>query len=85
MAANRSSSDLETWKMGQYLLFKQKCMHVVYLAITAITFSQPIDSTPSLSKDIIIVIIQDPLVAAALHDDGTHTETMMSYFYYDLG
>ena len=44
------------------------------LAATAVTHPIAIHATPSLSKDIIVIIVHDPLVAAALHDHVAHAE-----------
>ena len=47
----------------------------MFLAITAVAHSIAINSTPSLSKDVIVIIVEDPLIASTVVDYSTHAET----------
>ena len=45
------------------------------LTITAIAHPITVHSTPSLSKDVVVIIVHDPLIATTVHEGGTHAET----------
>merc|ERR1719341_44954 len=50
-------------------------VHVQLLTVTAVTHPIAIHCTPSLSKDIVVIIVHNPLIAPTLIDDMAHIST----------
>merc|ERR1719318_1031361 len=59
-------------------LFSRKSLQLIrvqLLTVTAVAHPVPIHCTPSLSKDINVIIVHYPLIAPALIDDMAHIST----------
>ena len=42
--------------------------------VAAVAHAIPLHSTPGLAEDVVVVVVQDPLMAVAVVDHGTHAK-----------